>query len=190
VGKSWNLSSTRINPAVVFLVCATLAVLNGLQLRWAYVLPLALLAVNAGFTFAFWSWRLKKRRGERWRSVTLSLGLASRIAAFANLVILVAAIAVVAAPPDWARAHIDGLDTKFWLLWSWAVLEAVHGHVYKLKFGGRNTLEDVLTDRRWSEAGAPLGGAIGGQLRKLRRRHTDGIRREMADLPHQESGGT
>ncbi|MBC8426576.1 hypothetical protein H8E07_20870 [bacterium] len=177
MGKSWNLSSTRINPTVVGLVCATLAVLNGLEQKWHYVLPLALLAINAGLALAFWSWRLKKRRGRRWRTVAVSLGLVSRAAAVTSLVTLVAALVVVAASPDRARAYADGLDAKFWVLWSWAVLEAVHGHVYKLKFGRRNTLEDVLSNRRWREAGAPLGGAIGEQLRKLRHRHSDRMRR-------------
>ncbi|MCC5854798.1 MAG: hypothetical protein JJU10_03845 [Idiomarina sp.] len=170
MNKSWNIASTRINPLVVFLVCASLTVLNGVGQRWGYVLPLALLAVNAGFSFAFWSWRLKKSRGKRWLTVSLVLGKGSRVVAIVSIFVLAAALAAAVASPSWVEVHFGKLDTKFWILWVWAVLEVVHSHVYRLTLGMRNTLEEVVANRRWSEAGAPLGGAIGGQLRKLRHR--------------------
>jgi len=174
MSKSWNLASTRINPFVVFLVCASLAVLDGLKQRWYYILPLALLAVNAGFSFTFWSWRLKKLQDIRWLTVALVLGRASRVVALVSIFVLATAPAAAVASPTWAEVHVGKLDAKFWVLWVWAVLEVVHGHVYKLTFG-RNSLEEVLFNRRWSEALAPLGGAIGQQLRKLRHRHAGTI---------------
>jgi hypothetical protein len=170
--KSWNLASTRINPLIVFLVCASLAVLNGLKQRWQYVLPLTLLAINAGFSFAFWSWRLKKRQGKRWLEVALALGLASRVVAIVSILVLAVALGAAVATPGWAEAQVGKLDVKYWVLWVWAVLEVVHSHVYRLTLGTRNTLEDVVANRRWSEVGAPLGGAIGKQLHKLHQRQT------------------
>jgi hypothetical protein len=175
MSKSWNLVSTRINPLVVFLACASLTLLNGLKQRWDYVLPLVLLAVNAGFSFAFWSWRLKKLQGMRWLTVALVLGRASRVVAIVSILVLAAALAAAVASPTWAVVHVGKLDAKFWVLWVWAVIEVVHGHVYKLTFGMRNTLEEALFNRRWSEARAPLGGAIGEQLRKLRHRHAGSV---------------
>lgn len=170
--KTWNLASTWLHPLVVLIVCASLGVLNWLEQRWQYVLPLGLLAGNAGFTFAFWSWRLKKHKNINWLTVALVLGLASRFVAILSTIALVAVLTVAVTSPSWVEAHIGELDAKYWVLSAWLVLEVVHGHVYKLTHGMRNTLEDVIVHRRWREAGVPLGGAIGEQLRKLRQRRS------------------
>lgn len=170
MAKSWNLASTRINNSVVFLACSALVVLSGLRNNWQYVVPFAILAVNAGFALAFWSWRLRTRRGKRWLAVALGLGHAARVAAITSGLVLFAIPAAAIVSPSWGVENLGRLDTAFWLVWSFAVLEIVHGHVYALTLGTRSTLEYVVTHRRWSERGAPSGGVIGRQLRILRER--------------------
>jgi hypothetical protein len=165
----WNARSARWNPLVVFIVCVVLVVLSCQRQRWLYVFPTAILGINSGLSFVFWTFRLSRNRGDSWRSVVISIGSVSRVFGLVSLLALVAMFAVLVMTPRWVTEYVDGPTAKFWLLWGWAVLELIHSHVYKLTLGSRDTLEYVLHGRRWTEAGRPLGGAIGQQLEKLRR---------------------
>jgi hypothetical protein len=102
--KTWNLASTWLYPLVALIVCASLGVMNWLEQRWQYVLPLGLLAGKAGFTFAFWSCRLKKHQDTSRLTVTVVLGLTSRCAAVFITLALVAALTIAVTSPGWAEA--------------------------------------------------------------------------------------
>jgi hypothetical protein len=66
-------------------------------------------------------------------------------------------------------------SSRYWVFTAWAIIEGLQHFLYKLSFGQRDTLGYVLSQGWATTWRIPLGGAIGVQLRRLRRggKHDD-----------------
>ena len=171
---SWNVWSGLTYPPVVFLASVSIIWVNlarGKEL-W-YIFPLGVLAVISLSAFVFWCFRLLWTRSDRETSL-LFVGYASYaiggLSLFALIVVSLAGVSETTPLGIWAPDFAP--DRKYWVFLSWALLEGMHHYLYKLSFGRSDTLSHLVRTRKWSYAGKPLGGAIGVQLRKLRRRRT------------------
>jgi hypothetical protein len=174
VGKkpsaSWNLYSTFVNPLIVFAVSILLIVVKSENRSLLYLLPLAFLAANSLICAIFWAIRLSRCR-RPWFPILLAVGYVARILGWFGFLALIAlALSILLRQPWWRREFPLGTDWKFWIFWTWAFLEAIHHHFYKLTFGSHDTLQNIVEGRKWNRLREPLGGAIGIQLRKLRQR--------------------
>jgi hypothetical protein len=164
-----KVASARWNPLIVFVVCVVLVALNLQRQKWLLVIPAAVLGLNAGLSFVFWMFRLKRNRRGSWLPLVIAIGSTSRAVGLASLLVLIATSVILLVEPKWVTDYLDQPAAKFWVLWGWTTIELIHSHVYKLALGSRDTLEHVLRGPHWAEAGTPLRGAIGQQLRKLQR---------------------
>jgi hypothetical protein len=168
---SWNIRSALINPLVVFCVSAAIIGISIGEKGLLFIVPLVVLAANSMAVFVFWCLRLSQAGGHRQSSGVLVVGYAAYVVGCAGLLALIALLlATLSNAPATEETPQFRPDLKFWIFWGWAMIEGIHHYIYKLKFGRRDTLQHIIEGRGWSHAGGPVGGAIGIQLRKLRRR--------------------
>ena len=174
---SWNIRSGLIHPLVVFLVSVLIIWVNlarGKELL--YIFPLGVLAVLSLSAFVFWLFRLLWIRNNRKASL-LVVGLATYtvggLSLSALIVVLVAGVLDTLPfrilTPDFTP------DRNYRIFVAWAFLEGIHHYLYKLSYCRSDTLAYVITTRNWSYAAKPLGGAIGVQLRRLRRSRRESL---------------
>jgi hypothetical protein len=64
-------------------------------------------------------------------------------------------------------------DLKYWIFTGWAFFEGTHSYLYKLSFGKRDSLQYIVETLSFGHLFRPLGGAVGVELRKLKRRQTE-----------------
>jgi hypothetical protein len=168
---TWNARSTLINPVVVFAVSVLLMYTKHQEESALYLTPIGFLAINSVACFSFWALRLARNRSGLRRSCAFAVGYASRFIGWLGFLALLALLlgAILGRTVERSELSMD-TDPKFWIFWGWAMFEAVHHHIYKLTFGFRDTLQYVVEGGNWNQLARPLGGAIGVQLRRLRRR--------------------
>jgi hypothetical protein len=168
--RSWNLYSAFVNPLVVLAVSILLITTKSDSKSLPYLFPLVFLATNSLLCAVFWALRLSHRRYRPGYGILLVIGYIGRALGWIGILTLTAlALGIVLSHNSWSGRLAGELDWKFWAFWGWAILEAVHHHVYKLQFGARDTLQYIVAGRNWSRAREPLGGAIGIHMRKLKR---------------------
>jgi hypothetical protein len=175
---SWNARSGLTFPPVVFLASGAILWVNlarGKELQ--YVLPLGVLAVLSLSAFVFWCFRLLWTGKDR-EALFLVVGYASYAVGALSLfaLIVVSLVGVLNTMPVGIRSLDFAPDLKYWVFLGWAFLEGIHHYLYKLLFGRSDTLAHVVRTRNWSYVGKPLGGAIGIQLKRLRRRRRESLR--------------
>ena len=171
LSASWNLYSTIFNPLIVLAVSIMLIIVNSDSKSPLYLFPLTFLAANSLTCAVFWAIRLTMHRRRSWYPSLFAVGYAARVLGWLGFLTLIAlALGILLRQTSRVGQFPLGLDWKFWIFWGWAVLEAVHHHIYKLTFGSRDTLQYVVEGSNWNRIRKPIGGAIGIQLRKLRRR--------------------
>jgi hypothetical protein len=168
---SWDLRSALVNPLVVFSVSIGILCVSIHEKGVLYVLPLAVLAVNSLLSFAFWTVRLSPVFGSRRPSLVRMVGVGAAAVGWGGLLTLIV-LSFWIVSGGGAATGKPGFspDGKFWIFWSWAMVEGIHHYIYKLTFGRWDTLQHVIENADWRHAGKPLGGAVGVQLRKLGRR--------------------
>jgi len=142
-----------------------------MQSKGYYILPLFILVINAIICFIFWYIRLKRKISESWLEIVLRIGTFAQFIGFIGLLALLLYLLGILAQLIFNDDQYIRSDYKFWIFWSWAILEIIHHHYYKLIFRGNDTLQSVIENGRWDDFHKPLGGAIGIQLRKVRFHH-------------------
>lgn len=166
----WNVYSAILNPLVTLLASTLILYLHvSREMTLISLLPLVVLAVGSLGALIFWCCRLLM--GSVARTVLLlrigALVHAVGIAAFAFLV-LVTCIGIMGPTVMGVPLQIP-TGSKHWVFVIWASLESSQHYLYKLSFGRVDTLGHVIRQGGMEAWRLPRGGAIGIQLRKLRR---------------------
>ena len=157
-----------IAQIVVLAICMGLIISNRLNDGNAgRLLPLAIVGLNAVFCFFFWKVRLKNLRSGSRGKLVVTVGFLAMGTAYTGLLLLVILLVSLSLKPDLLRELGVNAEPGLYLLCVWAILEIIHHHISKLLYGKRDTLEYIIRAGHWQDLRAPLGGAIGVQIRKL-----------------------
>lgn len=152
---------------IVFAICVIIANKSS-ESNAARLFPLMIVAINAIVCLLFWIVRLNTLKGSvRTRHVVLAGFLAMGIG-YVGLLSLIAAFGILILKPIEFQNFYLTVDPLFYILCGWAVLELIHHHVYKLIYGKHDTLEYIIRSGHWQSIKAPLGGAVGVQVRKIK----------------------
>ena len=163
-----------IAQLVVFTICVGLIIVNGLnKSNVARLLPLAIVAVNAIVCLSFWIVRLNALRSNSLEKQVIFVGFLAMGVGYVGLLTLIVVLSTLNLKPSLLQGFYSRFDPLFYILCAWAILELVHHHVYKLIYGKYDTLEYLIRSGHWRNVKAPLGGAIGVQVRKM------GLRRHL-----------
>ncbi len=153
----------------VFAICVGLIIANeSSESNAARLFPLIIVAINAIVCLGFWIVRLNTLRGSVLRSQVALAGFLAMGIGYVGLLSLIAALGILIVKPIGFQNFYLSVDPLFYILCGWAVLELIHHHVYKLIYGKHDTLEYIIRSGHWQSIKAPLGGAIGVQVRKIR----------------------
>ena len=165
-----------IAQLVVFTICIGLIIVNGLNKNnVARLFPLVIVAVNAIVCLSFWIVRLNTLRNGLFGKQAAFVGLLAIGIGHVGLLTLITALCALNLKPSLFQSFHLRFDPLFYIFCAWAILELVHHHVYKLIYGKYDTLEYLIRSGHWRNIKAPLGGAIGVQVRKM------GLKRRLND---------
>ena len=159
---------------IVLAICVGLIVVNGSDKgNVARLFPLVIVAINAIVCLLFWIVRLNPLRNGLFGKQAAFVGLLAIGIGHVGLFTLVIALCALNLKPSLFQGFHLRFDPLFYILCAWAILELVHHHVYKLIYGKYDSLEYLIQSGHWRNIEAPLGGAIGVQVRKM------GLRRHL-----------
>ena len=157
-----------IAQLVVLTICVGLIIVNGLnKSNVARLLPLAIVAINAIVCLLFWIVRLNALKSSSTKKQVVLVGFIAMGIGYVGLLTLIVVLSTLNLKPSLLQGFYSRFDPLFYILCAWAMLELIHHHVYKLIYGEHDTLEYLIKSGHWRNIRAPLGGAIGVQVRKM-----------------------
>ncbi len=164
----WNVFSAILYPLVTLLASILIIIVAvSRSMHLITLVPLLVLSIGSMGAFVFWCFRLLMKSLNR-KALLLWVGTivcAVGVTAFAFLVLITF---IYLLSPEKLRTTLF-TGSKYWLFFIWASVESSQHYLYKLSFGKRDTLGYLLRQGSMDSWRLPLGGAIGIQLRKLRR---------------------
>jgi hypothetical protein len=161
------LTTQRIMIAVCVFLLLAIYLVGPLEIP---ALPIWIILVNALFCSAFWIIRTKVRPAKYSRRTMGVVALLSSLMGASGSIIIASVLVVLFVQPKWFRETTPVIQIQVVGFWILAGLELIHNHAYKLTSGKRDTLSYVLSTGNWSALGRPLTGAIGIQIKKIRKR--------------------
>jgi len=169
---SWDLASGIVAPAVVVGISAIVLLPRALARGDSlYALPLVLLIVVEATALMFWLIRLSLLHSQGSKRLVLKLGFllySIGLTFTIGMMVITAGKLLNHVLPLHPLFDYD-TDKVYWIISIWALLEGIHHYCYKLMYGRRNALADMLMDGGSVDLRRPIGGAIGIQLLRMRR---------------------
>ena len=168
---SWDLASGIVAPAVVVGISVIVLLPRALARSEAlYALPFVLLVAIAATALMFWLIRLSLLHSPALKRLVLKLGF------LLYCIGLTCTIGLMALTTGKLLTHFlplhplfdYGTDKVYWIISVWTLLEGIHHYFYKLTYGRRDALADMVMDGGSIDLRRPTGGAIGIQLLRMR----------------------